>query len=308
MPYLFLIQWNKGWKRKSLTQRVIVKWKKTHYVFEEKWWHMSFLFFDWPWEKKSSNSISPKKESLKFALHPREQYWGILLQLSGIYMPAVKPDYSPQVDTGLPGGASGKEAAAKAGDTRDAGSYPWVGKVSWRRSWQPTPVFLPGEAHGQRSPMGYSPQCSKESDVTEVNSTHSGYGNMSYQASSQQSCNVYQTTLPMKWKQFPKKMDGEEISQPREYVFRNQNVFKVNVKSSQYINATHYLAIKMIFQNLKLNCNIIFGWEEALVQNMTFQVRKIWVLMSWYMTMDKFDSLTEPVLSSTEWREKIPTS
>ena len=39
-------------------------------------------------------------------------------------MPAVKPDYSPQVDTGLPGGASGKEAAAKAGDTRDAGSYP----------------------------------------------------------------------------------------------------------------------------------------------------------------------------------------
>ena len=114
MPYLFLIQWNKGWKRKSLTQRVIVKWKKTHYVFEEKWWHMSFLFFDWPWEKKSSNSISPKKESLKFALHPREQYRGILLQLSGIYMPAVKPDYSPQVDTGLPGGASGKEAACQS--------------------------------------------------------------------------------------------------------------------------------------------------------------------------------------------------
>ena len=102
---------------------------------------------------------------------------------------------------------------------------------------------------------------------------------MSYQASSQQSCNVYQTILPMKWKQFPKKMDMEEISQPREYVFRNQNVFKANVKSSQYVNATHYLAIKMNFQNLKLNCNIIFGWEEALVQNRTFQVRKIWVLM-----------------------------
>ena len=34
---------------------------------------------------------------------------------------------------------------------------PWLRKVPWRRKWQPTPVFLPGEAHGQRSLMGYSP-------------------------------------------------------------------------------------------------------------------------------------------------------
>jgi len=33
---------------------------------------------------------------------------------------------------------------------------PWVGKI-WRRKWQPTPVFLPGEFHGQRSLVGYSP-------------------------------------------------------------------------------------------------------------------------------------------------------
>ena len=32
---------------------------------------------------------------------------------------------------------------------------PWVGKISWRRAWQPTPVFLPGEFHGQRSLAGY---------------------------------------------------------------------------------------------------------------------------------------------------------
>ena len=32
-----------------------------------------------------------------------------------------------------------------------------VGKISWRRAWQPTPVFLPGESHGQRSLMDYSP-------------------------------------------------------------------------------------------------------------------------------------------------------
>ena len=33
---------------------------------------------------------------------------------------------------------------------------PWVGKISWRRKWQPTPVSLPGESHGQRSLVGYS--------------------------------------------------------------------------------------------------------------------------------------------------------
>ena len=35
---------------------------------------------------------------------------------------------------------------------------PWVGKIPWRRKWQPTPVFLPGEFHRQRSLVGYSPR------------------------------------------------------------------------------------------------------------------------------------------------------
>ena len=44
---------------------------------------------------------------------------------------------------------------------------PWVGKISWRREWQPTPEFFPGEFHGQRSLVGYSPGGHKESDTTE---------------------------------------------------------------------------------------------------------------------------------------------
>ena len=40
-------------------------------------------------------------------------------------------------------------------------------KILWRRKWQPTPVFLPGESHGQRSLAGYSPWGHKESDPTE---------------------------------------------------------------------------------------------------------------------------------------------
>ena len=37
------------------------------------------------------------------------------------------------------------------------GLDPWVRKIPWRRKWQPTPVFLPGESHGRRSLVGYSP-------------------------------------------------------------------------------------------------------------------------------------------------------
>ena len=43
----------------------------------------------------------------------------------------------------------------------------WVGKISWRRKWQPIPVLLPGKSHGQRSLVGYSPWGCKESDMTE---------------------------------------------------------------------------------------------------------------------------------------------
>ena len=42
------------------------------------------------------------------------------------------------------------------------GFNPWVGKIPWRRKWQPTPVFLPGRSHGQRSLVGYSPWSCKE--------------------------------------------------------------------------------------------------------------------------------------------------
>ena len=47
------------------------------------------------------------------------------------------------------------------------GFNPWVRKISWRRKWQPTPVFLPGKFHGQRSLVVYSPWGLKESDTTE---------------------------------------------------------------------------------------------------------------------------------------------
>ena len=51
---------------------------------------------------------------------------------------------------GFPGCARGKESAANAGDAGDTDLIPGSGRFPWRRAWQPPPVFLPGESHGQR--------------------------------------------------------------------------------------------------------------------------------------------------------------
>ena len=61
-----------------------------------------------------------------------------------------------------------KNLPASAGDERDPGFNPWIGKISWRRAWQPTLVFLPEESHGQRSLAGDGPWGCKESDTTLV--------------------------------------------------------------------------------------------------------------------------------------------
>ena len=55
--------------------------------------------------------------------------------------------------TGFPGSSAGKESACQC---RRHGFIPWVGKIPWRRKWQPTPVFLPGKSHRQRNLAGYS--------------------------------------------------------------------------------------------------------------------------------------------------------
>ena len=64
---------------------------------------------------------------------------------------------------GFPDSSDGKESACKVGDQGSIHGQ----EDPWRMVWQPTPVFLPGESHGQRSLAGYSPWGRKESDTTE---------------------------------------------------------------------------------------------------------------------------------------------
>ena len=70
----------------------------------------------------------------------------------------------------FPGGSDGKASAYNVGDP---GSIPGSGR-SQRRKWQPTLVFLPGESHGWRSLVGYSPWGPKELDMTEQLHFHFG--------------------------------------------------------------------------------------------------------------------------------------
>ena len=70
--------------------------------------------------------------------------------------------------SGLPGGSDGKEFACNAGDTRDTGSIPGLGRSPGAGHGNPLQYSWPGESHGQRSLAGHSPWGRKELDMTEV--------------------------------------------------------------------------------------------------------------------------------------------
>ena len=73
---------------------------------------------------------------------------------------------------GFPGSTSGKELTCQCRRHKTSGFNPWVGMIPWRRNWQPSSVFSPGESQGQRSLEGYSPWGHTESDTTERLSMH----------------------------------------------------------------------------------------------------------------------------------------
>ena len=70
-----------------------------------------------------------------------------------------------KMDLGFPGGASGKESSCQHRSCKRHGLDPWVGEIPWSEIWNPTPVFLPGKFHRQRSQAGYSPRGRKRNDL-----------------------------------------------------------------------------------------------------------------------------------------------
>ena len=69
---------------------------------------------------------------------------------------------------GFPGCASDKEPPCQCRRHKRCRFDSWVRKIPWSGKWQPTPVFLPGKSHGQRSLVGYSPWSSKETQLKQL--------------------------------------------------------------------------------------------------------------------------------------------
>ena len=88
---------------------------------------------------KDGNSTEEKQEMLK-------RYWYSVFLLTFIAFVQVAKEF--------PKWLSSKKICLQC---RRQGSNPWVRKMPWKRKWQPTPVFSPGEFHGQRSLVGFSP-------------------------------------------------------------------------------------------------------------------------------------------------------
>ena len=70
-------------------------------------------------------------------------------------------------EAGIEFGPLGKEPSSQCSRHKRRGFDPWFGKMPQRRAWEPTPVLLPGESHGQKSLGGYSPRGHTELDPTE---------------------------------------------------------------------------------------------------------------------------------------------
>ena len=116
--------------------------------------------------------------SLLQRIYPNQELnWGLLLCRCILYKLSYQgsPIYTCLcvcVCVGFPRWLSSKELFCQRSGHRKCGFDSWVGKIPWRRKWQLTPVFLPGESHGQRSQVDYSSWGCKESDVTEQLSLH----------------------------------------------------------------------------------------------------------------------------------------
>ena len=96
-----------------------------------------------------------------------------LLSLTSSIKIKTKPNTLPYRSLGLPWWLSGKKSTCNVGDAGSTHQLdPWVWKIPGRRNWQPTPIFLPGKSHGQRSLDRLQSMGSQESDPTQQLNHH----------------------------------------------------------------------------------------------------------------------------------------
>ena len=119
---------------------------------------------------------------------------------------------------------------------------PWVSKISWRLEWLPTPVFLPGESHGQRSLVGCSPWGHKESDMTEwLTHTHtfSSQGIRRWERGCVDGGSAYQNHSGTSWK-FPLNLFSDLLWRGREFSESKTALKAANYRDTCYIYFTSH--------------------------------------------------------------------
>ena len=120
-------------------------------------------------EKRNLFKLTPKMKLFVERCVPRQWFLLCHLQITDNTQPYKHTTFIPQGQALAWGWVFESSCLPPP---REMWLDPWVGKIPWRRAWQPTPVFLPGESHGQRSLVGYSPWGHKELDMHEQVSTH----------------------------------------------------------------------------------------------------------------------------------------
>ena len=118
---------------------------------------LNAIIYDWAMHKLRLNMISQGRNGIAVRVtqytesdfEGRNRHGGTK-NVSALSCDTCVQRRASQVAPGL------KNLPANAGDVKRHRFYPWLGKIPWRRAWQPTPVFLSGKSHGQRSLMGYS--------------------------------------------------------------------------------------------------------------------------------------------------------
>ena len=122
-----------------------------------------------------SDNIAAVQIQIQIQLIPKSMFFPLYQELGNIFFEEpgnkyfrVCGPFGLCYSYSFPGGTSSKEPTCQCRRCKRYRFDFWVGKIPWRKAWQSTPVFLPGEAHGQRSLTGYSPQGLTESDMTEV--------------------------------------------------------------------------------------------------------------------------------------------
>ena len=135
--------------------------KIRNFILQDSLTSIGGQLVSWKQERRAVHQLSRSHVHICWLSSPRMLL--VLLQLQPNHHLEKKSQENQK------GGArGGKELACQCRRLKRPGFNPWVRKIPWRRAWQPTPVFLPGESHGQRSLVGYSPQGGTELDMTEV--------------------------------------------------------------------------------------------------------------------------------------------